>query len=165
MTNTLVDTPWDEPSGRSPEFAAYMAGDFQSDDPWNRIGGTELGESPLLCLMTLDANMHAGLILGMLTADPNRRLTLDQIFAHPWIQQYVPHDDVGRFIDPHFLQAEPSRAHGLRRHRRPADPEPTCGRRHGRRQPHVRTPHVSHVSILIMTTGTCRLTATATCTC
>jgi hypothetical protein len=42
---SFADTPWDEPSGRSPEFQAYIANEYQRDDPWNRIAGPELCKS------------------------------------------------------------------------------------------------------------------------
>ena len=41
----LADTPWDEPSDNSPEFAAYLSGELQKYDPWTRIRGQAKGSS------------------------------------------------------------------------------------------------------------------------
>jgi hypothetical protein len=35
----MTDTPWDEPSETSPEFAAYLSGQLLQYDPWTRIRG------------------------------------------------------------------------------------------------------------------------------
>ncbi|KAF8992332.1 kinase-like domain-containing protein [Cyathus striatus] len=66
---TLIagNTPWDEPTIHSSEFYHYVSGSIFHDDPWNRISGTALS-----------------LICGMLTVDPSERMTLAEIFQHPW---------------------------------------------------------------------------------
>ena len=38
-----TDTPWDEPTIRSPEFVAYVNGTIFKEDPWRRIGEQALG--------------------------------------------------------------------------------------------------------------------------
>jgi serine/threonine-protein kinase Chk1 len=42
------DTPWDEPTKRSPEFRRYLSGEFVIDAPWDRIDKTALCE-PTSC--------------------------------------------------------------------------------------------------------------------
>jgi hypothetical protein len=37
-----TDTPWDEPTKKSPEFCRYVSGEIYSEDPWNRLGSTVL---------------------------------------------------------------------------------------------------------------------------
>ncbi|KAF8992340.1 CAMK/CAMKL/CHK1 protein kinase [Cyathus striatus] len=66
---TLIagNTPWDEPTIHSPEFCHYVSGSIFYDDPWNRISETALS-----------------LICGMLTVDPSERMTLAEVFQHPW---------------------------------------------------------------------------------
>ncbi|PPQ70460.1 hypothetical protein CVT26_013906 [Gymnopilus dilepis] len=61
------NTPWDEPTANSPEFCRYVSGEIFYEDPWNRIP-----EEPL------------SLIRGMLTVDPDIRMTLQDAFQHPW---------------------------------------------------------------------------------
>ena len=38
-----IDTPWDEPTIRSPEFVAYVNGTIFKENPWRRIGDEALG--------------------------------------------------------------------------------------------------------------------------
>lgn len=66
---TLIagNTPWDEPTQHSPEFLRYMSEAIFQEAPWNRIGSDALS-----------------LICGMLTIDPNERMTLADVFQHPW---------------------------------------------------------------------------------
>ncbi|TFK38828.1 CAMK/CAMKL/CHK1 protein kinase [Crucibulum laeve] len=61
------NTPWDEPTVSSPEFCRYVSGSIFGEAPWNRIGSDALS-----------------LIRGMLTVDPNNRMTLADVFQHPW---------------------------------------------------------------------------------
>ncbi|KAF8874579.1 CAMK/CAMKL/CHK1 protein kinase [Gymnopilus junonius] len=61
------NTPWDEPTKNSPEFRRYVSGEFFCEDPWNRIPAEPLS-----------------LIRGLLTVDPDSRMTLDEAFQHPW---------------------------------------------------------------------------------
>ncbi|EIW85898.1 CAMK CAMKL CHK1 protein kinase [Coniophora puteana RWD-64-598 SS2] len=67
FTMLAGNTPWDEPSKRSPEFQRYLSGEIFNEDPWNR-----LSEGPL------------SLICGLLTVDPTKRTTISEIFVHPW---------------------------------------------------------------------------------
>jgi len=61
------NTPWDEPSGNSPEFRRYVNGQIFGEAPWNRISTEAMS-----------------LITGILNVDPNARLTIPDIMAHPW---------------------------------------------------------------------------------
>ncbi|KII86236.1 hypothetical protein PLICRDRAFT_43812 [Plicaturopsis crispa FD-325 SS-3] len=61
------NTPWDEPTQHSPEYSRYLTGEIFDEDPWNRIGESALS-----------------LITGILTVDPAKRMTLADIFQHPW---------------------------------------------------------------------------------
>ncbi|KAF9482952.1 CAMK CAMKL CHK1 protein kinase [Pholiota conissans] len=61
------NTPWDEPTAASPEFCRYVSGRIFIERPWNRIPSEPMS-----------------LIKGMLTVDPEKRMTLDAVAAHPW---------------------------------------------------------------------------------
>ncbi|KAG0696764.1 kinase-like domain-containing protein [Suillus ampliporus] len=61
------NTPWDQPTADSQEFCQYISGEIFNEAPWNR-----LGEKPL------------SLICGLLTVEPEKRMTLSEVFAHPW---------------------------------------------------------------------------------
>ncbi|KAF9239876.1 kinase-like domain-containing protein [Melanogaster broomeanus] len=61
------NTPWDEPTDRSPEFSRYLSGEIFNEVPWNRLGTSVLS-----------------LICGLLTVDPEKRMTLPDVYAHPW---------------------------------------------------------------------------------
>ncbi|RXW23017.1 hypothetical protein EST38_g2832 [Candolleomyces aberdarensis] len=43
FTLLVGNTPWDEPTIRSPEFVAYVNGTIFKEDPWRRIGEQALG--------------------------------------------------------------------------------------------------------------------------
>ncbi|KAL0953478.1 hypothetical protein HGRIS_004708 [Hohenbuehelia grisea] len=64
------NTPWDEPTIKSPEFVRYVSGQIFGDAPWNRLNENALS-----------------LIRGMLTIDPSRRLTLSDVRQHPWVMR------------------------------------------------------------------------------
>ncbi|KAI0051546.1 Pkinase-domain-containing protein [Auriscalpium vulgare] len=68
FTLLLGNTPWDEPTARSPEFKRYVSGQIYGDDPWTRLGDNVLS-----------------LILALLTIDPHKRMTLPEAFQHPWV--------------------------------------------------------------------------------
>ncbi|TFK24326.1 CAMK/CAMKL/CHK1 protein kinase [Coprinopsis marcescibilis] len=68
FTMLVGNTPWDEPTTRSPEFRRYLDRTIFLEDPWNRIGERVLS-----------------LVCGMLEVDPARRLTLGQVAAHSWL--------------------------------------------------------------------------------
>ncbi|ORX37650.1 kinase-like domain-containing protein [Kockovaella imperatae] len=66
-TMLFGNTPWDEPSDNSPEFRAYLTGELLQYEPWTRIRGSAMA-----------------MLLALLTVDPARRITMQQIKAHPW---------------------------------------------------------------------------------
>jgi serine/threonine-protein kinase Chk1 len=43
-----TDTPWDEPTERSPEFCRYVTGKIFHENPWNRFGESVLSAFLLL---------------------------------------------------------------------------------------------------------------------
>ncbi|KZP04235.1 Pkinase-domain-containing protein [Athelia psychrophila] len=61
------NTPWDEPTKQSPEFCRYRSGEIFSELPWCRIDESALS-----------------LIRGLLTIDPAQRMTLADVYQHPW---------------------------------------------------------------------------------
>ncbi|EPQ51677.1 Pkinase-domain-containing protein [Gloeophyllum trabeum ATCC 11539] len=64
------NTPWDEPTKKSPEFRRYLSGDILKEAPWNRLDQDVLS-----------------LIVGLLNIDPSRRMTIPDIIQHPWYQR------------------------------------------------------------------------------
>ncbi|KAH9173847.1 CAMK/CAMKL/CHK1 protein kinase [Lactarius sanguifluus] len=66
FTMIAGNTPWDEPSTRSHEFGRYVSGAFIDDAPWDRIP-------------------RASLITGLLTVNPQDRMSLADAFQHPWV--------------------------------------------------------------------------------
>jgi len=69
-----ADTPWDEPTPNSPEFAAFLSGQIFTQEPWRRLGSpSESGVAQLL--------------LAMLTIDPTKRPTLKDIERMDWYCQ------------------------------------------------------------------------------
>ncbi|KAH9923815.1 CAMK/CAMKL/CHK1 protein kinase [Fomitopsis serialis] len=62
------NTPWDEPTKHSHEYARYLTGECFDQAPWNRFS------RDLLSLLT-----------GMLAIDPSRRMSLNEVAAHPWM--------------------------------------------------------------------------------
>lgn len=70
----LADTPWDEPTPNSPEFAAFLDGSYAAQEPWRRLGSAR--ESGV-----------AQLLLAMLTVDPERRPRLKDIERMDWYCQ------------------------------------------------------------------------------
>ncbi|KAK6344817.1 Chk1 protein kinase [Orbilia javanica] len=79
------NTPWDEPTSRSPEYVQYKStGGNATYDPWPQI-------KPAV----------RPLIQGMMEIDPAKRYTIDQIKSHPWYKTENP------------LLAVNSRARGL----------------------------------------------------
>ncbi|KAK6338790.1 Chk1 protein kinase [Orbilia brochopaga] len=62
------NTPWDEPTDRSAEFYEYKStGGKATYEPWNLISDDVLS-----------------LIRGMMTVNPSKRYTADDIKKHPW---------------------------------------------------------------------------------
>ncbi|KAL1757242.1 kinase-like domain-containing protein, partial [Schizophyllum commune] len=70
FTMLVGNTPWDEPTEKSPEFSMYLTGEIFDEDPWNRLGENALS-----------------LIRGLLEVDPNERMTLDEAWEHPWCRR------------------------------------------------------------------------------
>ncbi|KAH9003291.1 CAMK/CAMKL/CHK1 protein kinase [Lactarius hatsudake] len=68
FTMIAGNTPWDEPSARSYEFGRYVSGAFIDDAPWDRI------PAPVFSLIT-----------GLLTVNPQDRMSLADAFQHPWV--------------------------------------------------------------------------------
>ncbi|GBE84122.1 Serine/threonine-protein kinase CHK1 [Sparassis crispa] len=62
------NTPWDEPTKKSEEYCRYLSGQCFNDDPWNRMGENALS-----------------LLTGMLAILPSQRMTLGEVFQHPWV--------------------------------------------------------------------------------
>ncbi|KIM75310.1 hypothetical protein PILCRDRAFT_827411 [Piloderma croceum F 1598] len=61
------NTPWDEPTQHSPEYSRYLSGEIFAEAPWNRLGKVTLS-----------------LVCGLLTVDPTKRMTLADVYQHPW---------------------------------------------------------------------------------
>lgn len=61
------NTPWDQSTAQSSEFCQYITGEIFNQPPWNRLKADALS-----------------LICGLLTVEPERRMTLAEVFAHPW---------------------------------------------------------------------------------
>ncbi|KAI9457642.1 CAMK/CAMKL/CHK1 protein kinase [Lactarius psammicola] len=68
FTMIAGNTPWDEPTARSYEFSRYESGAFIDDAPWDRI------PAPVFSLIT-----------GLLTVNPQDRMSLADAFQHPWV--------------------------------------------------------------------------------
>jgi serine/threonine-protein kinase Chk1 len=80
-----ADTPWDEPTENSPEYAEYLTGELLKYDPWTRIRGQTRGTIPTaLSIMILADMAEVAILLGMLTVNPNRRITIEGIKSHSW---------------------------------------------------------------------------------
>lgn len=61
------NTPWDRSTAQSLEFCRYTTGEIFNEPPWNRLETEALS-----------------LICGLLAIEPKNRLTLAEVFAHPW---------------------------------------------------------------------------------
>ncbi|KAJ6575881.1 kinase-like domain-containing protein [Mycena sp. CBHHK59/15] len=61
------NTPWDQPTEYSSEFSRHTTGEIFSEAPWDRFGSEALD-----------------LIRGLLTIDPQERLTFSDALQHPW---------------------------------------------------------------------------------
>lgn len=61
------NTPWDQSTAQSSEFCQYITGEIFNEPPWDRLKAEALS-----------------LICGLLTVEPEKRMTLAEVFAHPW---------------------------------------------------------------------------------
>ncbi|PKI82816.1 Gef1p [Malassezia vespertilionis] len=77
------NTPWDEPTKRSPEYVAYLSGELLRMAPWTAIGGDALS-----------------LLRRMMHPDPRRRSTLEQIQRHRWFTRENSLLTLGKCNDP-----------------------------------------------------------------
>ncbi|GAA6036460.1 hypothetical protein JCM8097_003518 [Rhodosporidiobolus ruineniae] len=90
------NTPWDEPTPSSPEFAAYLSsqsaspGSLPPFEPWTR--------------MSQDSGA-AQLLLGLLTVDPDRRPRLADVERAGWYRQSNPllNPATGLVAEPQLL--------------------------------------------------------------
>ncbi|KZT71090.1 CAMK/CAMKL/CHK1 protein kinase [Daedalea quercina L-15889] len=64
------NTPWDEPTRRSYEYAHYLTGECFDREPWCRFS------RDLLSLLT-----------GMLAIDPSQRVSLAEVSQQPWVMR------------------------------------------------------------------------------
>ncbi|CAD6931699.1 unnamed protein product [Tilletia controversa] len=81
------NTPWDEPTSRSPEYMAYLSGELFQYDPWTRLQPDSLS-----------------LVRKMLQPDPSKRLRIEQIKNHRWYKRenrFISSAD--RCTDPSLL--------------------------------------------------------------
>ncbi|KXS10458.1 Pkinase-domain-containing protein [Gonapodya prolifera JEL478] len=67
------NTPWDEPTVRTPEYRAFVNNPALDFYPWNQF--------PPLVL---------SLLRGIMTIDPAKRITIAQIMEHPWFNRPNP---------------------------------------------------------------------------
>ena len=84
LSQKAVDTPWDEPTEKSPEFRAYLDGSIFREDPWNRLPSGPLGHFSSF-LKPYRSISSVGLIKGMLHVDPKERLTLREVYEDEWV--------------------------------------------------------------------------------
>jgi len=70
FTMLAGNTPWDEPTSHSTEFVRYSKGRCFEDHPWSSFSDSVLS-----------------LLTGMLAIDPENRMPLSEIFAHPWMMR------------------------------------------------------------------------------
>ncbi|KAF2461686.1 serine/threonine-protein kinase-like protein chk1 [Lineolata rhizophorae] len=75
------NTPWDEPTPRSYEFAAYVSAK-------GRPGGAGYADEELWWRLPAGA---LSLLRGMLKLDPAARFGLDEVRTHPWFTRENPH--------------------------------------------------------------------------
>lgn len=77
------NTPWDEPTSRSPEYLAYRTGALLRTDPWTRISHDALS-----------------LLRRMMHPDPQKRSSLEQIQRHRWFTRPNALLAAGKCTDP-----------------------------------------------------------------
>ncbi|KAJ7063761.1 kinase-like domain-containing protein, partial [Mycena belliarum] len=102
------NTPWDKPDRSSAEYSAYLSGRLLQYEPWVTFSPPALS-----------------LLRGLLTVEPNKRLSMDQARSHPWFTSYVPSDAPNRQTAPAPLR--PLRQHrpGIDPHSREDNPRPS----------------------------------------
>ena len=104
ISSNLEDTPWDEPTERSYEFSRYVAGSFIDDAPWNRMPAPVFCSSSILIpFLTLLTYPWVALITGLLTINPQDRMTLANAAQHPWVVPYVQQCASGRHPNVYLL--------------------------------------------------------------
>jgi serine/threonine-protein kinase Chk1 len=90
ISSDLEDTPWDEPTEHSSEFNRYVAGSFIDDAPWDQIPAPVFCSSSILIpFLTSLTHPWVALITGLLTINPQDRMTLANAAQHPWVVPYV----------------------------------------------------------------------------
>jgi len=82
------NTPWDEPTPRSEEFVAYISHPNLDYEPWNSFS------KPVL-----------NLIKGILTIEPNKRYTIEDIKLDPWFTRDNKMITDGKCNNPNELAA------------------------------------------------------------
>jgi serine/threonine-protein kinase Chk1 len=80
----LPDTPWDQSTAQSSEFCQYITGEIFTEPPWNRLETEALCKWDYALLYQCALIYPPALICGLLTIEPKKRLTLAEVFAHPW---------------------------------------------------------------------------------
>lgn len=80
----LSDTPWDRSTAQSLEFYQYTTGEIFNEPPWNRLETQALCKWDYALLYQCALICPPALICGLLTIEPKDRLTLAEVFAHPW---------------------------------------------------------------------------------
>jgi len=84
----MVDTPWDEPSETSPEFAAYLSGQLLQYDPWTRIRGQAQSKHITRAIAAYHVDAP-DILLRMLDINPQTRITMEGLKTHPWCMTCV----------------------------------------------------------------------------
>jgi serine/threonine-protein kinase Chk1 len=80
----LPDTPWDQSTAQSSEFCQYITGEIFDEPPWNRLETEALCKRDHALSYQCALICPPALICGLLTIEPEKRLTLAEVFAHPW---------------------------------------------------------------------------------
>ena len=85
-----LDTPWDSPTKRSPEFSRYLSGEIFDELPWRKFSAEALCAAFLFHQRRKKdlTFCFPALVCGMLTVDPRDRFTLPDVFQHPWCLRY-----------------------------------------------------------------------------
>lgn len=107
ISSNLEDTPWDEPTERSYEFSRYVAGSFIDDAPWSQIPAPVFcSSSVFIPFLTSLTHPWVALITGLLTINPQDRMTLANAAQHPWVVPYVRQCASRRHLGVYLLFAD-----------------------------------------------------------